>query len=247
MIFYFTGTGNSLFAAKRILAEDEKLINIAEAMKNNQYEYKVAEGENVGFVFPVYFYTIPEIIKEFASKLKLEGEEYVYAIITCGGGISQAGAVFKKALGKSNIYLNFVTALLMPDNSMLFYQIPTIEEGKERLNDAENKLVQIKEIIKRRENKKIGNSTILSGIVGAGYKLCRKTAKFYADEKCVGCGLCAAHCPQAVIEMQDGKPHWIKPNCQKCSACICRCPKLAIQYGKATKKRNRYVNPEYIN
>lgn len=33
MVFYFTGTGNSLFAAKRLLFEGEKLINIADAMK----------------------------------------------------------------------------------------------------------------------------------------------------------------------------------------------------------------------
>ena len=50
MIFYFTGTGNSLFAAKRLLNAEESLINIADAIKNNQYEYNIADEENVGFV-----------------------------------------------------------------------------------------------------------------------------------------------------------------------------------------------------
>lgn len=244
MIFYFTGTGNSLFAARRVATDGEELINIADAIKNNRCEYKVSSGENVGFVFPVYFYSVPEIIKEFIAKIKLEGVEYVYSIITCGGGISQSGAVLKKCLEKKNIKLNYVTPLLMPDNSMLFYQIPPVEKSKERLEASEKKLVQIKECIVRRQNSNIGSVTIISDLVDLGYKLCNKTAKFYAEDSCTGCGLCAKNCPQNVIVIKDGKPNWIKEKCQKCSACINRCPKQAIQYGKITKKRNRYVNPE---
>lgn len=243
MIFYFTGTGNSLFAAKRVLSEGERLINIADAMKNDEYEYKVLAGENVGFVFPVYFYTVPNIIRDFASKIKLEGAEYVYAIITCGGGISQAGAVFKKILGRNNISLNYVTSLLMPDNSMLFYQIPPVEDSRERLLNAEQKLFVLKEAIDKRFESAIGKGTVVSDLVGLGYKLCDNTAKFYAEDSCTGCGMCAKNCPENAIEMKDGKPKWVKSKCQKCSACICRCPKQAIQYGNATKKRNRYVNP----
>lgn len=244
MIFYFSGTGNSLFAAKRLLTEGEALINVADAVREKKYSYKVADGEAVGFVFPVYFYTVPDMIREFVSNLRLESASYVYAVITCGGGISQAGAVLKKLLAAQKIELNFVTALLMPDNSMLFYQIPPVEQAGERLRAAEQKLIQIKAKIDSRAKEKIGNTTILSDIVGAGYTLCSKTAKFYADENCIGCGLCAKNCPADVIVMKDGKPQWTKPTCQKCSACINRCPKQSIQYGNVTKKRNRYVNPE---
>ena len=41
MIFYFTGTGNSLWAAKQLVKEDERLINIADARKNREYKYKL--------------------------------------------------------------------------------------------------------------------------------------------------------------------------------------------------------------
>lgn len=244
MIFYFSGTGNSLFAAKRLLSDGETLINIADAVKNQKYTYTVPDDESVGFVFPVYFYTVPEIIRQFVSGLTLDGAEYVYAVITCGGGISQAGAVLKKLLAQRNNVLHFVSSLLMPDNSMLFYQIPPTAEGVQRLQDAEDKLVQLKAAINHRTDSTIGSSTILSDLVGLGYRLCSKTAKFYADEKCTGCGLCAENCPTAVIEINSGKPEWTKPKCLKCSACINRCPTQAIQYGKATKRRNRYVNPE---
>lgn len=244
MIFYFTGTGNSLFAAKRLLAEGEALVNIADAIKNNQFEYQIPAGENVGFVFPVYFYTVPDIIKDFVSKLKIDGAEYVYAVITCGGGISQSGAVLKKALKKSNIKLDWVTPLLMPDNSMLFYQIPPMEDTPRILSGAEARIEEIKATINKKSSMSIGNASAASDIVGLGFKLCENTAKFYAEDSCIGCGLCAKNCPQDVIAMKDGKPQWTKAKCQKCSACINRCPKQAIQYGTATKNRNRYVNPE---
>lgn len=244
MIFYFTGTGNSLFAAKRLLSDGEELINIADAINNNEYEYTINEGENVGIVFPVYFYTVPEIITDFVSKLKLDGAEYVYSVITCGGGISQAGAVLKKMLNKQGIELDYVTDLLMPDNSMLFYQIPPVSEGRERLVNAEKKLSKIRKIVSARKHSNIDNVTVLSDLVGLGYKMCNKTAKFYADDNCIGCGLCERVCPQKVIKLENGRPNWTKDTCCKCSACINRCPKSSIQYGKGTKKRNRYVNPE---
>lgn len=244
MLFYFTGTGNSLFAAKRLQSEGEQLINIADALKKKEYTYNVAKGENIGLVFPVYFYTVPFIVAEFIANLKLQGAEYVYAVITCGGGISQSGAVLKKLLEKQGLRLDYVTSLLMPDNSMLFYQIPPVSASEKRLFDAEKRLAEIKKSIQNRETVKIGNVTILSNLVGVGYKMCNKTAKFYADENCISCGLCERICPQEAITLNGGKPQWTKTICSKCSACINRCPKSAIQYGKATKRRNRYVNPE---
>lgn len=244
MIFCFTGTGNSLFAAKRLQEGDEKIISIAEAIKKEEYEYEIEEGENVGIVFPVYFYTVPTIVEEFLEKVEIKNAEYIYAVITCGGGISQAGVVLKKQMEKRGYILRNVKPLLMPDNAMLYYQIPTAKEGEERLKKAERKLEEIKGEIKRREQKKIGRSAVVSKIAGKAYRLAGKTKKFYADEKCVGCGKCEKICPEGVIKIKEGKPVWIKKECTKCSACINRCPKLAIQYGKRTAKRNRYVNPE---
>lgn len=244
MIFYFTGTGNSLFAAKRLLGEGERLVNIATALKKNETRFEVCDGENVGFVFPVYFYTVPEIIKEFISKLDIKGAGYVYSVITCGGSISQTGAVLKKLLEKRGLTLSYVTPLLMPDNGMLFYQIPSAEEGAQRLSEAEKRLSVIADDINNGKITEIGSSTVLSDLTGLGFKLSDKTSKFYADENCTGCRLCESVCPIGAIEIRNGKPEWIKARCTKCSACINRCPNKALQYGKATVNRNRYVNPE---
>lgn len=57
MIFYFSGTGNSLWIAHELSKyQDEPLISIGDEMQNsdNAFEYTLLEGEKVGFVFPVY-------------------------------------------------------------------------------------------------------------------------------------------------------------------------------------------------
>lgn len=243
MIFYFSGTGNSYYAAKRLLAENEVLINMAEAVKQEKYEYSLNKDEKLGFVFPVYFYTLPSFVSAFIDRLDIENASYVYAVITCGGGIAQAGSVLKKKLKGKGMELSFVSELLMPDNSMLFYQIPPKEAAKERISRAEDKLKTVKKSIDEHKRMQISENTIISDLIGKMYEMSMKTGKFTVETaKCISCGLCEKNCPEEAIKIRDGHPVWIKDKCCKCSSCINRCPKEAIQFGKRTDKRNRYVN-----
>lgn len=243
MIIYFSGTGNSLYAAKNLLAENEKLVSMADFINDGKYTIELDVCEKLGFVFPVYFYTVPTIVQDFLKQLEIKNASYVYAIITCGGGTAQASAVLKKLLANKGVTLSYFKELLMPDNSMLFYQIPGTEESKGTLENALLKIQAIKQDIASNVTTAIGSGTALSSLMGAGAKLCSKTKKFYAEDSCIGCGLCESNCPQQVIKLQDNKPVWTKDTCCKCSSCINRCPVQAIQYGTATKARNRYVNP----
>ena len=52
MILYFTGTGNSLYVAKKLLADGERLVSIADLMKKGEYTIELSENEKLGIVFP---------------------------------------------------------------------------------------------------------------------------------------------------------------------------------------------------
>ncbi len=72
MIFYFTGTGNSLYVAKTIGDKlGEQSIDITKAMKEKSFVYRLSSDEKIGFVFPVYFYGVPSIVADFIAELKL--------------------------------------------------------------------------------------------------------------------------------------------------------------------------------
>jgi len=73
MIFYFTGTGNSLFAAKKIHEElDHEIIDISKAMEEKQFENTLSENESIGFVIPVYYYGVPSIVEDFIKSVNVK-------------------------------------------------------------------------------------------------------------------------------------------------------------------------------
>ena len=77
MIFYFSGTGNTRWAAiKLATATHERLIDIAEEMRlikksGAQYTepFILEKGERLGFVFPVHGWRVPRLVRDFLSRL----------------------------------------------------------------------------------------------------------------------------------------------------------------------------------
>ncbi|MGB4590393.1 MAG: EFR1 family ferrodoxin [Clostridiaceae bacterium] len=249
MIFYFSGTGNSYYAAREISKGiNEEIIDIAQAMKNKQFDFKLRTGEKAGFVFPVYFYGIPTIVAEFIHELalKLNGKPYVYAVMTCGGSVSGADQLLRTHLKKNGYPLSACFELPMVDNYVLMYELSSLSEQKIKLEKADQKLLKIREKIEREDKEGYTSGVfgkITTQMIYPFYKAGRKTAKFSVDEHCTSCGLCEMNCPENTIVLEAGKPVWVKDQCIHCLACINACPVEAIQYGKHTKKRRRYVHP----
>ncbi len=243
MIFYFTGTGNSLYAAQKLADEGEKIVSIVDALRSKAYHYTLNVGEKLGFVFPVYFYTVSDPVLELVRKLTVENAGFVYAVIPCGASIGAAGGLLKSELKKRGLELQRVDALVVPDGALIFYDIDAPEKMEQQLAAATKELASIKQAVDRREGNRITGNPIAGKIGLAAYHACMSTKAFYADEKCIGCGKCASICPSGAIEKVGGRPTWTKSKCLKCCGCINRCPVSAIQYGKRTASRGRYVNP----
>ena len=246
MIFYFTGTGNSWYAAQKVKNEGEEVINITNCVREKNYKFKL-EDDRVGIVCPVYFWGIPSIVAHFLSKLQLENykDQYVYVLLTCGGSSANAGGMVKKILAPSGISVDAAYTVVLPDNYCLMYDTPSPDEVENIINKAENPLASIKKSIDNKMINKVEaglSKKLQTTICYSFYRNGRKTEKFFVDETCVGCKTCAKRCPVGAIEMRDKKPVWIKERCVHCLACA-RCN--AVQYGPKTKGRRRYVHPEF--
>lgn len=248
MIFYFTGSGNSLYIASKVAeATDDYIVDIALALKNNKFDYKVKTDEKVGFVFPTYFFGVPSIVEEFAKEVTFDNKEgYFYSLITCGSMIGRADSMFAKILINKAIKINASYQIEMPDNYIFMYDVSSDEFNSSKIAAADVKLKEIVSSIKNKELVDCNHSFInyvTSKMLYQFYRGGMSTKKFHVDNKCIGCGQCAKNCPCQAIEMKNGVPVWTKNKCTRCLACIHRCPVKAIQYGKGTVKRGRYVNP----
>lgn len=244
MVFYFSGTGNSLQAAQAMLSPGEKLYDMAECLWKKEFTFHVAPGEAVGFVFPVYFGGLPAAVEQFVDKLDMPIKPfYSYGLLTCGGSPSGAGEALYTRLKKRGFPLHAVFSVVMPDNYILMYKIPEAEEQARILNKAALWLDHIKKQVDQRSHNDVHASLkarMMTAAMRPMYERARTTKHFYADDQCVGCGLCAKRCTAHVIVMEDGRPTWTEDKCNLCMACA-RCG--AIQYGKKTAGKKRYTNP----
>ena len=115
-IYYFSGTGNSLKIARDLSEKVStcELTPIAKAIKKDSIE---SSTEKVGFIFPLYWWGLPEIVQDFVKKIDLSKTDYIFAVITCarstfGGGLHQLKSIIEKKSKK----LNAGFLIPMPDN-----------------------------------------------------------------------------------------------------------------------------------
>ena len=86
-IYYFSGTGNTLAAAKKIAAllGDTELIAIADLQRSEEVEFK--DADTIGIFHPVYCFGVPTLVLKFLERIKKpEGvQPYVFIIIPSSG------------------------------------------------------------------------------------------------------------------------------------------------------------------
>lgn len=243
IIYYFTGTGNSLYIALQL---GKKLGNCQIKCMANKPPIQPVGGpeENIGFVFPVYYFGMPRIVKQFVEKLDICKETYCFSVVNYGGFKLDTLGLLNDALQKKGVDLAYGYGIKMPGNFIVNYGPASLEKISKMIDIADIKIDEVAEAIAKKEVRPIkrlgtliskwGNSSI--------YKNSEKfDEKFIATENCISCGLCSKVCPVRNITLEDKKPTW-QHHCDKCMACIQWCPKEAIQYGQKTVKRKRYHN-----
>lgn len=249
MIFYFSGTGNSLWVAKQLSTQlNDSLVSIAKAQINKHFKYNINNDEKIGFVFPIYSWGIPPIVEQFIKKITLEGynNQTIYGVFTCGDECGYTDKMFCKLLSRKNWQSQHIYSVKMPNTYICFpkFDVDSKEIEQKKIDEAQPAITRIAEAIagnKPIEHYHRGRFNFLKSRII--YKQFNKHAldsrPFYTTEACTSCGLCANSCPTQNILISNGKPQWGN-SCTQCACCIHHCPTHAIEYGKFTRNKGRY-------
>ena len=240
MIFYFSGTGNSKYIAQRIAdAVGGGILPVA-----SHTPYAIPDnGESIGLVFPVYFWGIPTAAVEFLSALQIKGIHYFYLVLNCGGSTGDASGMAEKLLGRK---FDAIFSVQMPDTYAPMFNVSDAQRNQSILDKAEPAIDAIIQLVKERKegnfDRHRGGGRLYTATMYPSYKR-KTTKKFSILSSCVGCGKCAEVCPDDVISLHGGKPHWREGHCNLCFACLHHCPQHAILYGKGSHKHGQYLCP----
>lgn len=260
-IYYFSGTGNSLYVARRTAERmGGRLIPIASIAGRREVR---DDAEIIGIVFPVYYCDLPNIVRRFASRLAGIDSKYIFAVPTYGGGKGSSIESLESLIKPNKGNLSAVYGIHMPQNAFrkrtenygkLYSKADAMvdricrnaaggKEGRYYTSLAIDMLQRpLTPLIKRQYIKGFMK------IAGCPDRKSREDLiplldnSFKTKEVCNGCGICAELCPVDNIRIDGGRPVW-QNRCENCLACYNYCPQKAIENGIA-QKDYYYKHPE---
>ena len=246
-IYFYTGTGNSLWTAVQIASRlgPSELIPLSGQKKNSVF----CDSEHIGLVFPVHIWGVPPPVIEFISRLKADPKQYIFAVAVNAGQVAATLLQLQKLLQKKHLNLSCGFSIDLPSNYIPWGGAVSRDKQQKKFSAALEKIERIAGAVHHQEDLPpesgpLWQNLIFSMIYRKSKPYVAKMDKsFFADEKCSACGICGKICPAQNIQIIGGKPVW-QHRCEQCFACIQWCPEEAIQYGKNTANKKRYHHPD---
>ncbi len=243
MIIYYSGTGNSLQTAQSLAKKtNDRILSIL-----HLHDVDLSKETLIGFVFPVYNYTVPPFIQELVEKATFPTAAYTYFVTCHGGDKGNSIPKLKQILAQKGIQLHYGNDVKMPVNSRIMYGRVT-NQIEQRIAKSEKKLVHIAtDILAQKNNaEKFKRSRILdcvSNWVSSDAMRARYTP-IIDTEACVQCGICQQVCPVDNIYTKTHQP-LIGDQCVQCMTCMHWCPQTAIHYpSRQVKMKQQYHHPQ---
>ena len=199
MIFYFSGTGNTQWAAEHIAeATDDELVFIPD-IEDGTYTPSLQAKERIGFCFPVHGWQPPRLLRQFIRRLNIADADshYTYALMTAGDNIGETARILRKELATAGLSLHAACSLLMPESyvGLPFMDVDSKENERRKIEAAQKKLEwfgqEVKACHRGVENLDIGRwPRINSRIIGNFFHRYLVTdAPFHVDtDRCLQIG-----------------------------------------------------------
>ena len=238
MIFYFSGTGNTRWAAIKLAsATQERLIDIAEEMRRMKTSgaektepFILKEGERLGFVFPVHGWRVPRLVREFISRLQLSQpgfssngtathSPFIYAVCTAGDTIGLTIENLNDVLSENETLSSFglsevssAYSLIMPE-SYVGLPFMDVDPKEKEIKKKEKSALELEVICEEVFNKKEGINRLVKGPVP--WFFTNIVGGFFEH-----------------VLITDKRFHVTKEKCVKCGICANVCPVRDIEGGK---------------
>lgn len=241
-IYYFSGTGNSLFVAKQLAKQlKSELISVSSTENKEQIKSK---ADVIGIVFPVFYATndkgVPLIINRFINKLVEIESKYIFAVSTSGYLAGETMENLSKLIGSRNAKLsagfvvNMSNKYLVKDikrklKKVLFNKDGSYEKKAQKIyfdekktNEINNKLSQIVETVKLQKSAKLETRGILVKIIFT--PLLYLLIKPIFTSRYKNLAKTTSNMPfHQLIQISD-KSFKVNENCNACRICAKVCP-----------------------
>lgn len=247
MVFYFTGTGNSLYIAKQIA---ENPISIPKIMRQRSLDFI---ADSIGIIAPVYGHEVPDMVKDFLRRAHFH-TEYFYIILTYGNRHGGAAELAKELCDECGITVNYINVIMMVDNWLPSFDMneqkkidKKVEENLKLILDdlsvCKNKISQVTDSDREAHRQFLNRMSQMPPDVWQHL--------LWMTDACTGCEICEKVCPSSSIHVVDGRAVHVPGHCQTCLACAHAYPQKAIQLtipevNSGARYRNQHISLKEI-
>lgn len=250
MIAVFSGTGNSMYVARR-LAEilGDEVVSLPVVGNGGL----CADSDRVIWVFPVYSWGMPPVLDNIIKSIEIEGAGIAkhYAVMTCGDDTGYADRTWRRTIERRGWQAGGVWSVRMPNTyvCMKGFDVDSVDVAQVKIDAAPARIASVARGISERSDAKDvvrGAFPLIKTYVIRPWfvRHAMSPRPFHSTDDCIGCSVCVDNCPLGNIRMSGRRPVW-GDDCAMCLRCYHICSRHAVAWGKASRGKGQ--SREFIN
>lgn len=241
-LYYFSGTGNTLLAARAMADEfrgrgvDCRLMRIEASDPG-----RIVHSQALGLAFPIAAFTTYPLVWDFIERLPRSEGAPAFALATMAGMSLCAMGPLKAMLEKKGYLPVGARQLVMPSNLWVrkYNTGKTREKVQKALAQARGFATDILEGRSKWPRFPLVPD-LLSPVFRSRWVWNSAPSYVRLDRnKCTNCALCVDLCPAGAVQLNSDVR--ITDKCQFCMRCVSYCPQQALYYGRNRYQRYRPV------